>query len=442
MSFFEITGGKSLKGTIEVSGAKNVALKAILAGILTDEDLVIENVPMISDFETMVELLEYLGMKIEQQDHKVIIHGGGIKKTVVPLSIGDRVRTSMLALGPLLSRYGHARIPNPGGCRIGARPIDRHIEGLQKMGAHISYDSNDGYFHAEAKKLLGVRFRFSKPTHTGTEALILAAVLAEGETVLENTATEPEVDELILLLNQMGAQIKRTDTTTIIIKGVKKLGGTTFRIMPDRNETVTFAIGALLTKGDVTVRGAQEKFLGAFLSKLTEIGAGWEVLDDEHIRFFYQGELKATDVVTKPYPDFMTDWHSPWAVLMTQARGTSTIHETIFENRLSYVSELKKTGAKIELFNPSVSDPETFYQFNWEDEKPNYFHAITIQGPTLLHNAVMHMTDLRAGATLILAALGATGTSTIYGTQIVDRGYETIEKRFASLGALMKRVKE
>lgn len=424
-------------GEVKISGSKNVALKAIVAGLLTDEDVVIENVPDISDLSVMEEIAQKLGAEIERKNETLKIRAARLKSEKVPLEMGARLRTSSMFMAPLLLRLGKAVIPNPGGCRIGARPIDRHVQGLKELGVGVTYNARDGYFHAQIKNLQGGNYRFSKNTHTGTETLLIIAAFTPGQTVLENAAQEPEVDDLIKLLNLMGAEIKRVKPKTIVIKGVKKLHGTTFKIMPDRNEAVTFAVAALATGGDIFLKNAQEEVLRPFLKKVDEAGGGWE-RKDSGIRFFSKERLKPTNVVTSPYPGFMTDWQAPWAILMTQAHGVSTIHETVYEDRFQYVEELKKMGAKIELFNPAVDNPTDFYNFNWEDNKPEYFHGIKISGPTKLHNAILNISDLRAGATLVLAALTASGQSYLGGVKHLDRGYENFEERLMKLGAKIK----
>lgn len=440
MESFVISGGYSLGGEVEISGSKNVALKAIVAGLLTDGELTIENVPAISDLALMEEIAQGVGVKIERSPRVLKIKADNLCAAKVPLEMGARLRTSSMFIAPLLSRLGHAVIPNPGGCRIGARPIDRHMEGLVALGAKITY-GDDGYFRVSAKKLTGTNYKFGKNTNTGTETLILAATLAQGKTVLENAAQEPEVDDLIALLNRMGAKIKRGKPRQITIEGVKSLSGATYKIMADRNEAVTFAIAALVTQGEVFVKTAKAEFLQSFLEKLSEVGGGWEN-QNSGIRFFWKKPLKATNITTTPYPGFMTDWQAPWALLATQSEGDSIVHETIFENRFQYVHELQKMGAKIELFNPEVSEPEKFYNFNWSDNQSEYFHAARVSGPVLLHNGVLEISDLRAGATLVLAALAASGESYLLGVEHIDRGYEDFEKRLKVLGARIKRVKK
>jgi len=439
MDKFIVNGGVPLKGEITVVGAKNVALKILVASLLTDEEMVIRNVPQIRDVFFMLEVLKVLGVESTVDGHTVRVKHTHVPKAKVPLEVGARLRTSSMVIGPLLARYGEATTPNPGGCRLGARPIDRHIDALKDMGADISYHSDDGYFYGKTDGLHGATISFAKNTHTGTETLILAAVLARGRTILENAAQEVEIDDLISCLNQMGAKIKRETARRIVIDGVSALHGTEYSIMPDRNEEVTFAIAAVITGGDILVKNSSRKNLDAFLS---QFAGHVETIDETTTRYFGNGPILPSDISTAQYPGFMTDWQAPWAVLMTQAAGVSTIHETVFESRFSYVSELKKMGADIEFFDPVVDKPEDFYNFNWADRVAGYHQGIRIKGPTKLHNAVLKINDLRAGATLILAALSASGESTIHGVEQVDRGYEKIEERVRELGARIERVKE
>lgn len=442
MDIFIVTGGKKLKGTISVSGAKNVALKALVAACLTDEEVVIRNVPLISDFSVMVDLIKDLGGETEIKDHTVKIRMRKFRTHTVSLEKSAKIRTSSMLMIPLLAREKMAKIPNPGGCRIGARPIDRTIKGLRRMGVEIIYNHEDGYFHARAPRgLKGVTYNFDKNTHTGTEALILAAVLAKGRTILENAAEEPEIDQLILLLNKMGAKVARTASRTIIIDGVNSFHGADFSVGLDRNEIMTLAVSALMTEGNIVVKEARQEELLEFLNAFSLAGGGFEEVK-EGIRFYWKGELKPTSIITSPYPGFMTDWQGPWAVLMTKAKGTSIIYEAVYENRFGYVSELKKMGAQINLFNPKIKNPEKFYNFNLSDDNKKYFHAAKIFGNTPLHNAIVNITDLRAGATLIIGALAARGQSVIFGIEHLDRGYERFEKRLQLLGADIKRVKE
>lgn len=442
METFIVTGGTKLKGEVTIGGAKNVALKAFVASLLTDRAICIRNVPLISDVFFMLDVVKSLGVSAHIEGHSVRIKDGGVRTTTVPLEVGARLRTSSLVLGPMLARFGCAKIPNPGGCRIGARPIDRHIEGLTRMGATISYHSDDGYFYARAKRLHGATIEFSKNTHTGTEALILAAVLAKGTTVLKNAAAEVEIDDLIGLLTSMGANIRRSSPREIVIEGVDKLHGGTYSLMPDRNEEVTFALAAAATGGDIVVHHSARNHLGSFLAAFQKAGGLVEAVDEVSTRYRQVGPIRATDIVTQPHPGFMTDWQAPWALYMTGANGDSTIHETVFESRFSYVSELRKMGAVIEFFDPRVKNPEVYYNFNWNDRIEGYHQGIRITGPTPLHNAVLTIDDLRAGATLLLAALTADGESYIHGVEQIDRGYEKIEQRLGVLGAHIVRQKE
>lgn len=440
-----IKGGKSLKGKISVSGAKNVALKALVAACLTDEKVVIKNIPLISDFKVMADIIRELGGIVSIDDHVATIEVKKIRKIKIALDEAAEIRASAMFLAPLLARTGQAVIPNPGGCRIGARPIDRTIKGLEQMGVNAKYNSSDGYFYLkfdknkkqESEKIV---YEFDKNTHTGTETLLLTKVLSKGITILKNAAEEPEIDELIKLLNKMGGNVKRTQPREIIVKGVEKLHGVEFTIGPDRNEIVTFAVGAILTQGDIFIKNCLGVKTEEFLEKLTIAGAGIEKKENG-IRFFYKGPLKRVDVETSFYPGFMTDWQGPWTVLMTQAKGFSTIHETVYENRFGYVQELKKMGTDIKLFNPKIENPEKVYNFNLFDNNPEYFHAIRVHGPTKLHNAIVFISDLRAGATLVLAALVASGESVVFGVEHLDRGYEKFEERLRDLGADIKRIK-
>lgn len=439
MQKFIVKGGSKIEGEITVSGAKNVAMKVVLAGLLTDKKIFVRKVPLITSVSGTADLVKPLGVKVLiKSNHSMVVSGDGSGAYTIPLEFGGLYRTATMVIGPLLARFGRAVVPNPGGCRLGKRPVDRHIEGLRKMGAKIKYQ--DGYFYAQADKLRGIRYNFPKNTHTGTETLVLAAVLAEGETLLENSSEEPEVDDLIKLLNIMGAKVKRTKKREIIIQGVKKLMGAEFSIMPDRNEVVTFAVGALASGGELMIKGAHAVHLKSFLKEVELTGGDYQIINDNTIKFRYRGKLKPTHIITSPHPGFMTDWQAPWALLMTQANGQSSIHETIYEDRFSYVQELEKMGAKIKFYTPMVNNPRRFYNFNWQDRQSDKFQAIKINGKTKLHNALLEVTDLRAGATLVLAAAVSYGESIIYGIEHIDRGYEKIEERLKSLNVNIRRV--
>lgn len=442
MDKFIVNGGKKLSGETSVSGSKNAALKVLVAACLTSDKVTIGNIPLISDLLVMADIIHELGGNVDIDNHTITIQMPDFKKTKIALERAAEVRTSSMFMAPLLARKGEAVIPNPGGCRIGARPIERTVDGLRKMGVEVKYKSSDGYFYMKAPQgLRGVDYEFVKSTHTGTETLILAAVLAKGKTVLRNAAEEPEVNELIKLLNKMGAKISKVSPRTIEIEGVEKLSGTKFVIGPDRNEIVTLAIAAVITKGDILINDIDSVDLSSFIKKMKQIGAGAEK-KGKGIRFFYKGQIRATDMETSVYPGFMTDWQAPWTVLMTQAKGISVIHERVYESRFGYVSELKKMGANIKLFNPSVKNPGEFYNFNIKDDKLDNKHAARISGPTKLHNGIVTITDLRAGATLVLAALAAKGESVILEVYHLDRGYERFEDRLNNLGAHIIRSKD
>ena len=441
MDKYTIKGGKKLKGEVRVIGAKNAALKALVAACLTDKEVIIHNVPLISDFYVMIDIMKELGADVKLSGHTVKIQMKSFSQISIPLDKAVLARTSSMFIAPLLARSGEAIIPNPGGCRLGARPIDRTINGIKQMNVGITYHSEDGYFHAKTKGLIGTKYHFKKNTHTGTETLILAAVLAHGTTILENAAEEPEIDDIINLLNRMGANVARTGNRQITINGVDKLHGAEYTISPDRIEVATFAVAALVTGGDVFIKDANKTDISLFLERLRLTGAGIEEREDG-IRFFSTGTLNAVDVTTGIHPGFLTDWQALWGVLMTQAKGMSIIHETVFEDKLGYIEDLQRMGAKVKLFRPVVKNPEKVYNFNLDDDNPENFHAVKISGPTALHNAVMTTLDIRAGAAVVLAALCAKGKSTIFGIEKLDRGYEEFEKRLQELGADIKRIKD
>lgn len=438
MDSLTVYGGNKLTGKVRVSGAKNVAMKVILASLLTDEKIICHNVPHISSVMNTAHAVELLGAKINFENHCFEAEGKHINNFQIPLEMGGVIRTSTMVMGPLLARFGKAIVPNPGGCRLGARPIDRHIEGLKKMGAQIEY--KDGYFHATCEKLKGAEIEFKKITNGGTETLILAAVLAEGKTILKNAAVEPEIDDLIKMLNMMGAKIQRTKERVIEITGVNSLKGVTHEVMPDRNEVVTFAMAAYMTHGDITVENAREADIVTFLRKLDDVGAKWEKTQSG-LRFIGDGDYRAVDIVTAPHPGFMTDWQPLWTTFATQCTGKSTIHETVFEDKFKYVDELVKMGAEIELFNPQVENPERFYNFNWGDDKSEYRHGAIVEGPTPLHEAVLQMLDIRAGAAVLIAALGVSSKkkNVIYNIGQLDRGYEKLTERLSAIGGKIKR---
>lgn len=442
MHKFIISGGEPLHGEVTLQGAKNVAIKMFVGALLTNEELVLHNVPDIGDVRMMLEVMRGLGVQVKQLGKTVSLCAKDASGTRVPLEVGARLRTSSMVIGPLLHKHGKATIPNPGGCRLGARPIDRHIEAIRHFGVDIAYDSDDGYFHASTISLQGANIHFNKNTHTGTETVILAAVGANGKTIIEGAAREVEIDDLIKLLQKMGAVITR-EGDRIDIEGGHALHGCEYTVMPDRNEEVTFAIAACLTNGSITVRDSRREHIVAFLEVFEKVGGGVEEIDRTTTRYYKKSEtLQPSEITTLPHPGFMTDWQAPWAVLMTQAIGKSTIHETVFESRFSYIHELNKMGAQIDFFEPTITDPEVYYNFHWHDRVPDSMQGIAIVGPTPLHNGIVTINDIRAGATVILAALAAKGISVVYDAEKVDRGYEAIEQKLAGLGATIRREVE
>lgn len=442
---FIINGGKPLKGDIFLSGAKNVALKVLIAALLYNRPIIFHNIPRLKDIDELIHLINELGGYAAFTGIKdVMIDARNLAKDTVDLLHGSKIRVSFMLFAPLLHKFGKAIIPNPGGCRLGARPIDRHIKLLQAFGVQVDYDSSTGYYNASlnGETFHGAQYEFDKPSHTGTELALLIASVAAGESLIRNAAQEPEVDDLIRLLTMSGAHIQRNGRDIVVQPSENlDLPEGEFTIMCDRLNAAAFGVFAIATKGDITVHGLEARFVTDFTDKLQEAGGGFEPRD-KALRFYYKGDLKAVDIVTTPHPGFNTDTQGPWAILMTQAQGVSTIHETVFENRFGYVQELQKLGAHIEFFQPEVSDPYELYQFNITSDTELNAHnqAIRITGPTHLHNGVLRASDIRAGASLVIAACVAEGESVILGASIIDRGYDSLEKDLQSIGADIRRV--
>ena len=422
MQKFIVTGGTPLRGEVRIAGAKNAVLKMMAAAVLTDEACRLTNVPQISDVRIMAGTMSDIGFDVERTDGAagegvMEIRAGAADWLFVPLEAAMKMRSSFILLGPLLTRFGRVIISNPGGDRIGRRPVDLHVEAMHTLGAEIEY--KNGYYFAEAPSgLRGAHIEFPYITVMGTENAMLAATLAEGTTVIDNAAQEPEVDDLVAMLRAMGAKIERTAPHRLEIEGVDRLHGVEHRVIGDRLEAGTFAIAAAVTGGDITIRGVEPAHMGSFTETLAGMGVGIETTDDG-LRVRASDAYRPADVETAPYPGFATDLQAPLAVLMTQADGVSSIHETIYEDRLDYTMELVKMGAVIEAL----------------DER-----RARIAGPTTLHGREVEIADLRAGATLILAALSASDTSVISGVEHVDRGYEAIESKLIALGARITRI--
>ncbi len=412
-----INGGKPLCGEVVISGAKNAALPLLASSLLTEEPVVFLNVPELADVTTMLKLLEQLGCKIEREDHKVIIDSSSVHSTEATYDLVKTMRASILVLCPLVARFGTAKVSLPGGCSIGARPVDQHIKGLKAFGTDVTLDH--GYVNAKAGKLKGTHILTDMVTVTGTENLLMAAVLAEGETVLENAAREPEVVDLANCLISMGAKISGAGTARIVVQGVSKLHGTTYRVMADRIEAGSFLVAGAATKGDVTVKECEPSSLRAVIDKLQE--SGLEVQEGtDWIRVIASGSTKAVDIRTAPFPGFPTDMQAQFMALNAVAQGASHITETIFENRFMHVPELQRLGADITIDG----------------------HTAVVRGVQKLSGAPLMATDLRASAALVIGALAAEGESTIDRIYHLDRGYERMEEKLSALGADIKRVKQ
>lgn len=417
MDKFHIVGPSRLAGRVRASGAKNAALPALAASLLTDEPLVLHRVPGVRDLRTMGRLLDHLGVGSEERDGALVfqrVRPNDPDADEAPYDLVKTMRASVLVLGPLLARFGRARVSMPGGCAIGVRPIDQHLKGLEALGADIHL--THGYVETVARQLTGARFRFDMATVTGTENVLMAACLARGTTVLENCAREPEVVDLANLLNAMGARISGAGTETLVIDGVDALGGAAHTIIPDRIEGGTYLIGAALTRGDVTLEQASAADLAPLLDKLADVGATVEVTGDG-IRVRADGELEARDLETSPHPGFPTDLQAQYMVLMTQARGVASIRETIFENRFQHVPELARMGADVRIDGGSAQ----------------------IHGPSPLAGAAVMATDLRASACLVLAGVVAEGETVVDRIYHLERGYEGMELKLQGLGARVAR---
>lgn len=420
MDKFLIRGGKPLRGKIEIGGAKNSALPCLAATILTGETVILHNVPYVKDLITQRRLLEDLGATVltpELRTHKVTAKN--IETFEAPYELVKTMRASVLALGPLLSRFGQARVSLPGGCAIGTRPIDLHLKAFEQLGAEVSLESGDVVARARKGRLAGGAIDFEKVTVTGTENVMMAASLAVGKTIIKNAAQEPEIEDLASLLNKMGARIKGAGTPVIEIDGVEALGGAEHTIIPDRIETGTFLVAAAITDGELEVKSCDPEHLRAVIDKLREAGVEIEELNQSTLAVRRSsGGLKSSGVTTEPHPLFPTDMQAQYMALMTQADGTSTITETIFENRFMHASELIRMGADIHVAG----------------------HTAVVNGRSQLMGAKIIASDLRASASLVLAALCAEGETVIDRVYHIDRGYEAIVAKLRNVGADIERI--
>ena len=417
MKKLKIQGGHSLRGEIHISGSKNAALSIIAASIMTEERIVLENIPHLEDVTTMIRLIAGMGVSVTlADDNKLILDSSKIRNFLAPYDLVKTMRASILVLGPLIARFGEASVSLPGGCAIGARPVNLHLDGLKAMGADV--EINEGYICAKAKKLKGAHFSFSPVSVTGTANLMMAGVLAEGQTILENAATEPEVINLGEFLLKMGAKIKGLGTRKIMIDGVNKLSSTEHKIIPDRIETGTFLVAAAITKGSVLLKKTQPEHLQSVLDLLRQTGAVIFYEEDTIELTMNLTNIKPADFTTQPYPGIPTDMQAQLMVLNAIAPGNSIVVETIFENRFMHVLELQRMGADISLSG------NTAY----------------ITGVKRLQSAPVMATDLRASAALVLAGLVADGETHIDRIYHIDRGYECIERKLSLLGAKVARI--
>lgn len=416
MQQFLVTGGQALHGDVIISGAKNAALPILFASLLSEKPTTITNVPKLKDIETTVKLLQLFGAQVSFSDNVVQVDAGKVHNQFAPYELVKTMRASILALGPLLSRFGSAEVSLPGGCAIGARPVNLHIDGLRKMGAEIVVEN--GYIKASASRLQGAHIIMDMVSVTGTENLMMAAVLADGITTIDNAAREPEVVDLAVYLNTMGAKISGAGTDSIVIEGVNALHGGEHRVLPDRIETGTFLVAAVVSGGDVTCRSADPTELEVVLEKLREAGADITTGDD-WIRANMTGRtLRAVNVKTVPHPGFPTDMQAQFTVLNVVADGVGMVTETIFENRFMHVPELQRMGARISLEG----------------------NTAVCQHSAKLMAAQVMATDLRASASLVIAGLVASGTTVVDRIYHIDRGYEQIEHKLRQLGANIERV--
>ncbi len=428
---FIIKGNKPLRGEVIIRGSKNNASKLMIASLLTDEPCQINNIPLSNEIEITRELCERIGSEVQLlPEHICKIQTPEIKNSLVS-ELSRKNRIPILALGPLLHRTGFAEVPVVGGDYLGHRPINLHMEALNKMGVRVEYREHS-YF-AECSGVIGAEIEFPFPSVGATETVLLTATLGKGKTVLRNAAVEPEILNLIAMLVSMGAQINVDPENRVIeIEGVSKLHGVTVNVMPDRNEVVSFVCATLFTGGEVFIPGIKTNYLEAFLQKITEVG-GIYMKEPNGIRFSGSRPFKPTTIETAPHPAFMTDWQQPFVVLLTQAKGESIIHETVYEDRFGFVKDLIRMGAHIEVVDECLGTPCRF-------EGKTYNHSARIYGATPLEGTEITMTDIRAGMAHLIAALGAEGESIVSGIEHIDRGYEKIDERLRLLGADIERV--
>ncbi|MEO7019526.1 MAG: UDP-N-acetylglucosamine 1-carboxyvinyltransferase [Ktedonobacteraceae bacterium] len=430
-----IEGGTPLHGTVQVSGAKNAVTKMVIATLLTEDLCTLRNVPLIGDLDLTLAICRDMGSEVKLQDHTLEINTPSVNCSIVSSEVGGLNRMAILTVGPLLHRCGEADIPMLGGDRIGLRPIDFHINGLKAMGAKVTEKKGRSYFH-NPHGLHGATITLPFPSVMATENFLITAALAKGVTVIENAAMEPEITDLIKLLQKMGAIIEIKIDRRIVIEGVERLHGAKHTLISDRNEAVSLATAAYLTKGDVYLRGAQQETLLTFLNTLSKMRLPFEI-DDEGIRFLSTDRPPpAIALETDVHPGFMTDWQQPFTILLTQADGMSVVHETIYEDRFGYTSALTGMGAHIGLYTKCLGEIPCRFR------EKQHIHSCVVRGPTPLHGTTLHIPDIRAGCSYILAALCAHGTSRVLGIEHIERGYEDLHVKLRGLGAKIERVEE
>jgi UDP-N-acetylglucosamine 1-carboxyvinyltransferase len=421
-----IEGGAPLRGSIRASGAKNAATKQIVASLLTDEEVILHNVPRIGDVEITIDIVRALGAEVEWAgENTVHISAAKLSTSAVPIAFSGLNRIPVLLMGPLLHRHGRADVPLVGGDDIGPRPIDFHVASLRAFGADIELDGS--VWRARADRLKGTLIDLPYPSVGATESAVLSACLAEGTTVIRNAAVEPEIIDTILLLQKMGALIDVEVGRTIVVEGVSRLHGAEHRMLADRIEVASFAAAAVATGGDVFIEGAEQATIVAFLNALRRAGGEFEV-SAGGIRFFRGRELTSIALETDVHPGFATDWQQPFVVLLTQARGLSVVHETVYERRFGYTDELRSMGAHIEIYKTCLGGKPCRYRFG------DHPHSALVQGPTPLTGTAIQIPDLRAGFSYVIAALVASGRSTIEGARYVERGYSGIPEKITRLG--------
>jgi len=441
MSRYIVTGGKPLTGEVSIRGAKNASYKQLIASMLSSETTTLSNIPQISDVRITESIAKSLGAQVVHTgEHSLEITTSKFNSSEVPSGTGEKSRSSFIFAAPLLARTGCAVIPVPGGDKLGSRPLDRLFDCYKLMGIETFESNNSITFKTTGIK--PANYTFPKPSHTVTEVVIMTSALANGESVIDNAAQEPEIDDLIDMLNSMGAKIQRDPKNLgrIIIQGVPWLKGTSHQVISDRNETVTFACAALATKGQINILRVNPTIIKTFLDTIIKMGAKVETGKDE-VTIRWIQPLKAIDIQTEPEPGFMTDWQAVFTVLLTQAIGCSSVVERIFPYRFHHIENLNKMGVKTSFFNPEIQNPSEYYHFNPESDKPTNFHGVKIYGPAKLKPANFTINDLRAGACITLAALTANGESIIDGVEYIERGYERLAERLTSLGADIKYIK-